>query len=490
MSHPSATEEHLQIGWAATDITPERPVLIAGQFHARVSEGVADPVTATALAIQRGHELAVLVSCDLVAISDELRDAVRGLVKGRLPDLDPTRVVLHATHTHTGPEIREPTLGAGHVSMGTGVDLEVWPPEEYIPWAAARVGEVVTQAWERRTAGGVAFGLGHAVIGHNRRWVDTGGNATMYGNTSSPAFSHIEGYEDHRVSTLATYGTDGSLTGLVVNVPCPAQVSEGDYRLSADYWHETRMELRHRLGDELHILPQCSVAGDQSPHPILGKSAEQRMLSLKGRSERQEIAVRIADAVEATLPHVHDSIERQPTMRHCVETLDLPMTSLDDAAVATAREEADKLQHVHEEELDKLRRDPGLRNQPRWYVPVTRAFRRMQWFRGVIERHARSMDNNTRPAEVHILRLGDMAMATNPFEYYLDFGMCIRARSPAAQTFLVQLAGGGTYVPSPRSLAGGGYGSIPASNPVGPEGGRQLAERTVEVLEELFPPAE
>ena len=54
------------------------------------------------------------------------------------------------------------------------------------------------------------------------------------------------------------------------------------------------------------------------------------------------------------------------------------------------------------------------------------------------------------------------------------------------QTFLVQLAGSGTYVPSRRSQAGGGYGSVPASNPVGAEGGRLLAERTIEVIRELW----
>jgi hypothetical protein len=328
------------------------------------------------------------------------------------------------------------------------------------------------------------------VIGHNRRWVDTGGTATMYGNTSVPEFDHIEGYEDHRVGILATYDGAGALTGLVVNVPCPSQVSESDFRISADYWHETRTELRRRFGEGLHILPQCSAAGDQSPHPILAKAAEERMLGLKGRTERQEIAMRLADAVEATLPHIEGAAQRQPLLRHHTEALDLPMASLDEAAAAVAQEEADKLRAAYDEELGKLQSNPGLRDRPRWYVPVTRAYRRMRWFLGVVERYSRPEENDTRTAEIHVLRLGDLAVATNPFEYYLDFGTYIQARSPAVQTLLVQLAGGGTYVPSARSLAGGGYGSMPASNPVGPEGGRLLAERTVEVLRQLFDTAD
>ena len=106
----------------------------------------------------------------------------------------------------------------------------------------------------------------------------------------------------------------------------------------------------------------------------------------------------------------------------------------------------------------------------------------MQWYRGVAQRARRHPEDATAPAELHVIRLGEIALATNPFEYYLDFGVYIKARSPATQTFLVQLAGAGTYVPTRRSVAGGGYGSVPASNPVGPAGGRQFAERTVEIL--------
>lgn len=73
-----------------------------------------------------------------------------------------------------------------------------------------------------------------------------------------------------------------------------------------------------------------------------------------------------------------------------------------------------------------------------------------------------------------------------PFEPYLDFGVQIKVRSPATHTFLVQLEGTGTYVPSPRSVYGGGYGSVSASNLIGPEGGQQLAELTVRSIRAVW----
>ena len=47
----------------------------------------------------------------------------------------------------------------------------------------------------------------------------------------------------------------------------------------------------------------------------------------------------------------------------------------------------------------------------------------------------------------------------------------MKARSPAEQTFAIQLAGSGTYLPTDRAVRGGDYSAIVESNAVGPEGG-------------------
>ena len=52
--------------------------------------------------------------------------------------------------------------------------------------------------------------------------------------------------------------------------------------------------------------------------------------------------------------------------------------------------------------------------------------------------------------------------------------------------FLVQHVGSGTYVPTVRAIAAGSYGAVPASTPIGPEGGRELADRTVELINALW----
>ncbi len=101
----------LRIGWASADITPERPAVLGGMPWARATTGVMDPLTATALALDTTDpetnvsESVIFVGCDLRGMRDELRDAVRAHLAGMLPELDPTCVVLNATHTHNAPPL-------------------------------------------------------------------------------------------------------------------------------------------------------------------------------------------------------------------------------------------------------------------------------------------------------------------------------------------------------------------------------------------------
>lgn len=494
----------IMIGWASADLTPEETVAIRGQMHARVSEGVDDPVTATALAMESdgedGKTKVVFVSCDLVSIPDCLRDRVREAVAKQVPDLSAASICLNATHTHTGPQVPVGgdaiRAGGGGVSAFYGVELPVMEAEEYLNFIVARITAAVTDAWQTRAPGKVGFGLDHAVVGYNRRVTYENGESRMYGHINTSDFSHVEGYEDHSVNIFGTWSEDDTLTGLVVNVACPAQVSEQIYRISADYWHETRNALRQRLGDDIFVLPQCSAAGDQSPHLVgrqenpernAGKeNAESRMWRLTGRNQRQDIGERIADAVAAALPYITLERTSKPLVRHCVETCALSMNQLTEQDVKEAKEDAAPWQEKYETLKKDLEAHPEKRQTPRWYTEITKAYRKMKWLDGVEERYQRQKTQPKIPVEVQVLRIGDMVFATDPFEYYLDFGMQIKARSKAVQTFLVQLAGAGTYVPTQRSVAGGSYGSVPASNPVGPKGGRELVDKTVELIDRVW----
>lgn len=85
-----------------------------------------------------------------------------------------------------------------------------------------------------------------------------------------------------------------------------------------------------------------------------------------------------------------------------------------------------------------------------------------------------------------MLRIGDAAVCTNPFELFTEYGIRIQARSPAIQTFVVQLAGHGWYLPTEAAARGGSYSAVVNSVRVSPEGGQMLVDRTVEAIQALW----
>jgi hypothetical protein len=513
-SAESEAAGRLHVGWASVDITPEKPVPLVGFSSARISTGVMDPIGATALVLESGGDdgagdMAVLVSIDMVGVGNELQAMVREKVSHAVPEMDVEKIVLNATHTHCAPAYRtSPEMVEKLAKFGIeiplawssfGIDLGVMSPIEYVEFAAGRIAGAVERAWKDRKPGGVSFGLGHAVVGHNRLMAYYDGTSRMYGPTDRPDFSHVEGYEDHSVGLLYTWDAKKKLTGVVINIACPSQASGGS-RITADFWHETRNELRSRLGEDLFILPQCSAAGDQSPVVMVGKKAESRMERLSQRDRRGQIAVRIADAVTSVLPYMEKHIDFKPVLAHRAEQVELSRRMLSEEDIKTPRAthhrpQVESVEQAFERLLGEYRKlreeigkNPEVRKKPNWFGPISAVYWRLARASRVLDRYELQKTEPTMPVPVHVIRIGDVAIATNPFELYLDFGIQMKARSKAVQTFVVELAGGSGfgYLPTARSVAGGAYGAIPESTNIGPEGGRELVERTLELIESLW----
>lgn len=451
----------LHIGTASASITPQGPVALSGQMRTRVARNVESEVTTTALALEsrQGDEAldqAIMVSCDLVAIREGILAKVRRRVQERLPDFDPQKLFISATHTHTAPVMRE-----GAYSLPSGV----MQPADYVEFLCGRIAETAEKAWKSRAPGSVGWGLGHAVVAQNRRAVYANGTAQMYGRTNDPKFRQIEGYEDHGVDVLFCWNQDGKLVATAINVACPSQEVEGRSAVNADFWHEVRESLRKKHGKDLQILGWTGAAGDQSPHLMFRKAAEERMRKLRGLSRLEELARRIVNAWEEAYAGARQDIRKDVPLVHRVESIDLPLRLVTEQENKSAKAQ-----------VERLSKDP--KNQ-----------RRMLWYQAVMDRYEAQQKGNVEPyrMELHAIRLGDVAIATNDFELFTDFGIQIKARSPAMQTFLVQLAGPGSYVPSERAAQGGGYSAIVESSRVGPKGGQVLVESTLKALSAMWP---
>ena len=111
----------------------------------------------------------------------------------------------------------------------------------------------------------------------------------------------------------------------------------------------------------------------------------------------------------------------------------------------------------------------------------------LQVYMGVINRFKLQELLDVIPCEIHTIRLGNIAFASNPFELFLDYGNQIRARSKAEQTFLVQLANGAEgYLPTEKAERGGHYSAFVGSGQVGHVGGEQLVRETLTDINAMF----
>lgn len=475
------------IGWATRDITPTRPVNLCGQFHMRITSEVLDPVTVTALSLSAGDDALIWVSCDLVMVPTEVLASCREMLRQRLPDCPAEKLVISVTHTHTAPD----PLGVWHPPVPPGVMTAA----EFREFLTGRIVEAVVESWQARQPGSVCWGYGYAVVGHNRRAVyfddlsqrpdfnDLPGTKTekfarMYGEMNDPRISGLEGYVDHSVNLLYTFDTEQRLTGALFNLSCTSQEDEGLNVISADFWHEVRLELRKRHGENLYLLPLCAPAGDLSPHPMYNKAAEQRMRQLKHRTNRQEIADRLAAVFDETLAWaIHDRRE-QVELRHVARTIALARRLISEEEQREALEglaALEQLSATANASSDYMAQDSVL-------------YARKHRCRRILERYVEQRQHPDLPMELHVIRLGDVAFATNAFELFLDYGLRITGRSPALQTFLVQLAAGGptSYLATQKAVEGESYSACLYCNEVGPDGGQQLVDETVNTLNALW----
>jgi len=92
----------LEAGFARADITPVLGTPLAGRLErwGRGSETIHDSLNARCLYLDDGKASIFLVSADLYAVSPELRSRVLELAPQVVP---PERIVIAATHTHSGP---------------------------------------------------------------------------------------------------------------------------------------------------------------------------------------------------------------------------------------------------------------------------------------------------------------------------------------------------------------------------------------------------
>ncbi len=472
----------LLVGMSQVDITPPGPVSLRATYQLIISQYVESPLLATAFAAESAGEQLIICSCDLACFDAASVKRIRDLIQSRNHEIDVSKVILSGTELHTGPHfyIKDKLrLAAKFLPENTRyydkqeVSEDVWLEDRCGPYMFERICEAVCLAWENRKPAGFCPAFGRAVVGHCRRVVYDDGRAYMYGAVDTVNFDAVEAVNDTGIELLYLFDKHEKPLGALVNVACPAQVLEGKPFVSSDFWGKARDLIRHELGNDFVVVGLGGAAGDQSPRDEVRKAGhfprrgDPDMHSLEGAVE---LGKRIANVVLDKFEFAKTNIRRDALIKHEVVMLDFPLRTVS----ITENEEATR------KFLDYVKGSGKT-------VFLPEDIAALYPYAGIMERFRLQKSTHFWNSEIHVARFDDIAIASNPFELFVDYGNQIKARSAATQTILIQLAcDGGSYLPTQRAERGGHYSAFVVSGVTGHAGGKLLVDKTIEMIRKLW----
>lgn len=204
----------MDAGAARIDITPDRPICMAG-YSARTahSEGIYHSLYAKALVLEENGVRGVVLTTDLIGFDDVTCEAVKTGI-GEALGLGPEDILLTASHTHTGPEMR----------LGSHKYVDEFD-EEYARALVDRLVAVAAQAADELEPVTVAFGTVSCTLGVNRRLPTPEGVAMR----PNPA-----GKTDPVAGVLSVNRSEGDPVAIVMRYACHP-TTLGGYLIGADY---------------------------------------------------------------------------------------------------------------------------------------------------------------------------------------------------------------------------------------------------------------
>lgn len=261
-------------GSGSVVITPEQPMWMAG-YAARnkPSEGTEQELFAKVLILEdrAGTRLAV-VTLDLISVPGGLRHDIVAVCRDRF-GLPAESVLLNASHTHCGPELR--AFKIRHYGIDSARESQAI---EYTRGLSQKIVTLIGETLDRLEPAKVEYVHGRAGFAMNRRL------PTDNGVINSP---YPDGPVDHEVPVLKVLAADNSLRAVLFGYACH-NTTLSFYKFCGDYagYAQEYLEEAHP-GTVCLFLMGCG--GDQNPYP-------RRELELAKQHGRA-----LANAVEAAL---------------------------------------------------------------------------------------------------------------------------------------------------------------------------------------------
>lgn len=406
------TPNLLSVGAAESVISPPLGTELAGYFSTRVSDGVISDLMAKAIVLGEGADRIALIACDLLAMPEEVCAPVRRRVEEET-GIPGERVMVCATHTHTGPELRP--------------NRPIKRNEAYAAELPNRIAQAAIAAAATMRPACICIGHDHEEgLAFNRRfrYADASEQFGMRGDD----VVGVAGPTDPELGVIAFRTSPEAMPfAVIVNYSVHIDVTGGN-QISADFPAVLTRVLRGVYGPDLIVLYVQGACGNIN-HVPYGKNWPWPTKGVwKSEQMGRALGGKAITVIEKALPSASQ-------VAACAqEILSVPRFPLDDLVaerVAQARAgEGQGLTSAVDKRLLELvgQHDPSGRD----------------------------------PREVQALRIGDAVICGAPGEYFVEWGLEIKKWSPFPYTFIAELANDWVgYIPTYEAFRRGGYEATP-----------------------------
>ena len=438
--------ENLKAGFARIDITPPIGHNMSGYYHERLSEGILDPLLATAVAVNDGKTTAVIISADVLGLRQEFCDLVRDEIAKRY-GLSREAVFISCTHTHLAYPVTDLSDERYHELMLSLTDklsgLAKMAIDDMKP------SEMYTNSAE--TPVDISF--------IRRRKTKDGKLVANTGKFDTSVETFPDGDADRRVA-LINFVRENAPEIAIINFQVHPDVV-GGLELSADYpgfvrrTYEAAVEnslcmyINGAQGDTNHInveTPDGELKAGYEFSRHMGRTIAVTAMSLRAMAKKTKATPIRAYQKNTNVPHNKATEEE---LREARVIVDLHESGRD----------------------DEIPQKGDL-------IPILNL---------VVSTRMVKLENAPDFKELYVsgLSIGDFAILGLPGEPFTDIGRRIKESSKFKMTFISCCANGYEgYFPNDSTYADGGYEVLSARYKEGTA--KKLTETGKEVLDNLF----
>ncbi|MGI5877593.1 MAG: hypothetical protein ACOX7W_03175 [Christensenellales bacterium] len=402
------------------DITPPIGISLCGNIREdNIARGVHDPLYCNALLLETGGVRTLLLVLDWLGVEDEDATLLRSLTAQAAGTLS-ERVIVSATHTHSGPRILA-LSGPGGRSPGE---------EAYLRQATERIVSRVRELPESMEPVSLWRAQSQVnTLSFNRRLRLADGSVRMNWMPVDPDdVVGTTGPIDPALTVVGIRRAGGDWLALIANFALHAAVLVGqDWLWSADYVYYLRKTLREALPGNPVIHFTNGAEGDVNH---LNYRDPRQM---EGFPEAERIGTELGFSALGALS---GAVAMQGRLTCVTDTVILKRRTIPEGLLRWARRKWErcggKIPSLHHGIPDEC---------------YARDILHMARFAG--REHAVPMT---------AMLLGDVAAVTLPGEIFCQIGLNIKKASPIPNTFLMGLSQGYCgYIPDAKAFLEGGY---------------------------------